>query len=86
MLRHQVIHVYKGRVADPVLVMCGICFSDSHIYPELLSLGKEYPLGYDYFRSRLHRAFKSQSHLQDEADILKAIERAQYVQREIEAL
>ena len=54
--------------------------------PELLNLGKEYPLGYQYYQTRLHNAFASQAGLQDEEEIKKAIERAEYVKREIEAL
>ncbi|KAL4910605.1 hypothetical protein BDW74DRAFT_172078 [Aspergillus multicolor] len=56
------------------------------IYKELLFMGREYPLGYDYFRTRLHRAFSGQSHLQNEEDIRKGIARAEFVKKEIEAL
>lgn len=54
--------------------------------PDLLNLGKEYPLGYQYFQTRLHKAFSSQATLQDEEAIRKGIERAEYVKKEIEAL
>lgn len=56
------------------------------IYKELLYLGREYPLGYDYFRPRLHKAFSSKSNLTSEAEIKKGIESAEYVKKEIEAL
>ncbi|KAL2105579.1 hypothetical protein VUR80DRAFT_8147 [Thermomyces stellatus] len=56
------------------------------IYKELLFLGREYPLGYSYFRRRLHGAFKANSGLRDEAEIRRCIERAEFVKREIEAL
>ncbi|RMZ78000.1 hypothetical protein DV737_g4072, partial [Chaetothyriales sp. CBS 132003] len=56
------------------------------IYKELLEMGKSYPLGYDYYRQRLHKAFMSQAHLRDVREIRKGIERAQYVKKEIEAL
>ncbi len=49
-------------------------------------MGKSYPLGFDYFRPRLHKAFMSQAHLRDEQEIKKGIERAEYVKKEIEAL
>lgn len=49
-------------------------------------MGKSYPLGYKYFRDRLHKAFASQAHLRDEDEIRKGIERAEYVKKEIEAL
>ncbi|EOA89741.1 uncharacterized protein SETTUDRAFT_26068 [Exserohilum turcica Et28A] len=48
------------------------------IYKELLYMGREYPLGYEYFRTRLHRAFASQRHLTDEVKIKQGIERAEY--------
>lgn len=51
------------------------------IYKELLYLGREYPLGYDYFRPRLHKAFASQVDLKDEKQIKKGIERAEFVKK-----
>ncbi|KAL6715904.1 hypothetical protein ACLMJK_006865 [Lecanora helva] len=57
-----------------------------NIYKELLNLGKAYPLGYQYFQTRLHKAFSSQAGLRDQAEIEKAIERAEYVKKEVEAL
>ncbi|KAL2002704.1 hypothetical protein VTN02DRAFT_6135 [Thermoascus thermophilus] len=57
-----------------------------NIYKELLNLGRNYPLGYEYFRNRLHRAFSSQAHLRDEEQIRKGIERAEFVKKEIEAM
>jgi hypothetical protein len=57
-----------------------------NIYKELLYLGREYPLGYDYFRQRLHKAFSGQAHLTDEEKIRTGIARAQFVKKEIEAM
>ncbi|OBR04023.1 Complex 1 protein [Colletotrichum higginsianum IMI 349063] len=48
--------------------------------------GREYPLGYDYFRPRLHGAFRANAALRDEDAIRRGIERAEYVKKEIEAL
>lgn len=48
---------------------------------ELLSIGREYPLGYSYFRKNLHRAFSSQAHLEDKEDIKRGIARAEYVKK-----
>ncbi len=48
---------------------------------ELLNLGREYPLGYSHFQSRLHKAFASQAHLEDEEMIKKGIERAEYIKK-----
>ncbi|KAI3542597.1 complex 1 protein [Colletotrichum filicis] len=56
------------------------------IYKELLYLGREYPLGYDYFRPRLHKAFSANAALRDEEAIRRGIERAEFVKKEIEAL
>ncbi|KFX87642.1 hypothetical protein O988_06645 [Pseudogymnoascus sp. VKM F-3808] len=56
------------------------------VYKELLHMGKDYPLGYSYFRPRLHKAFSSQAGLTDEAEIRKGIDRAYFVKKEIEAL
>lgn len=56
------------------------------VYKELLEMGKWYPLGYDYFRPRLHKAFMSQAQLKDEEKIKEGIRRAEYVKKEIEAL
>ncbi|KGO73357.1 hypothetical protein PITC_086450 [Penicillium italicum] len=48
---------------------------------ELLFLGREYPLGYQYFRDRLHRAFASQTQITDEEQIRKGIARAEFVKK-----
>ncbi|KIV85049.1 hypothetical protein PV11_00785 [Exophiala sideris] len=57
-----------------------------NIYKELLEMGKHYPLGYEYFRPRLHKAFMSKAHLKDEEEIRQGIKRAEFVKKEIEAL
>ncbi|XHG01406.1 hypothetical protein AWENTII_004789 [Aspergillus wentii] len=57
-----------------------------NVYKELLNLGRNYPLGYEYFRNRLHKAFSGQAHLSDEEEIRKAIGRAEFVRKEVEAL
>jgi hypothetical protein len=44
-------------------------------------MGREYPLGYQYFRDRLHRAFAGQAHLTDEEQIRKGIARAEFVKK-----
>ncbi|KAI9890856.1 MAG: hypothetical protein M1814_003495 [Vezdaea aestivalis] len=57
---------------------------------ELLYLGRDYPLGYEYFRPRLREAFGKNKALVRDEEIEKAIERAEYVKKdgavEIEAL
>lgn len=47
----------------------------------MLYLGREYPLGYDYYRTRLHNAFASQAGLRDDEKIKRGIERAQFVKK-----
>ncbi|KAH5474382.1 hypothetical protein HBI28_110360 [Parastagonospora nodorum] len=56
------------------------------IYKDLLYMGREYPQGYEYYRTRLHKAFASQKHLIDEEQIKQGIKRAEFVKKEIEAL
>ncbi|KAJ3321489.1 Actin- protein 3B [Boothiomyces sp. JEL0866] len=55
------------------------------IYKQLLYIGKEYPKGYDYFRSGLKRAFLKKKDLPD-SEIDKAVEHGKFVYRELEAL
>jgi hypothetical protein len=52
----------------------------------LLFLGREYPLGYAYFRDRLHTAFWKQKDLNDADKIKEGVRRAEFVKKEIEAL
>ncbi|KKK21871.1 hypothetical protein AOCH_002833 [Aspergillus ochraceoroseus] len=97
-LRRQVINIYKGappqNEAQPPLEVISL---PSHVAAnisacllacttELLNIGREYPLGYEYFRTRLHRAFASQAHVEDEEQIRNGIARAEFVKKEIEAL
>ncbi|KAH6995017.1 hypothetical protein EDB80DRAFT_876898 [Ilyonectria destructans] len=56
------------------------------IYKELLYLGREYPLGYGFFRPRLHKAFMSKAAERDDDNIRKGIAQAEYVKKEIEML
>ncbi|KAG9228216.1 hypothetical protein BJ875DRAFT_389873, partial [Amylocarpus encephaloides] len=48
---------------------------------ELLYLGRGYPLGFDYFRRRLHKAFMSNSAVTNEDEIERGIERAKFVKK-----
>ena len=76
-LRHDVIRIYKGISIE--------CSTSTQLELtgslELLYLGREYPLGYDYFKPRLHKAFSSKAGLQDEEQIKKGIEQAEYVKK-----
>ncbi|KDN67392.1 putative complex 1 protein [Colletotrichum sublineola] len=70
-LRRRVIGIYKGPPPTDGPV----------VHAELLYLGREYPLGYDYFRPRLHKAFSANAGLRDEDAIKKGIERAEFVKK-----
>ncbi|KAM0456547.1 hypothetical protein ACHAO4_003576 [Trichoderma viride] len=51
------------------------------IYKELLYLGREYPLGYSFFRPRLHKAFMSRAAERDEDKIRSGIKQAEFVKK-----
>ncbi|KAH6667860.1 LYR motif-containing protein 5A [Halenospora varia] len=50
-----------------------------NLYKQLLHLGKNYPLGFDYFRPRLHKAFMSNASMTDEEKIKEGIKRGEFV-------
>ena len=78
-LRQQVVGIYKGElrpINDRARKL------SDHL-SELLFLGREYPLGYSYFRNRLHDAFWGQRKLEDENDIKQGIQRAEYMKKGI---
>ena len=47
----------------------------------MLSLGRDYPLGFSYYRNRLHQAFSARAALTDEDEITKALRQARSVQK-----
>jgi len=49
-------------------------------------MGRDYPAGYEYFRSRLKMAFIKNSSIKDEAEIRQLLARGEFVCKEIEAL
>ena len=49
-------------------------------------MGKEYPLGYDYFHQKCRAAFMRQEQLQKDAEIEEALKRGEYVLKELEAM
>mmetsp|Transcript_40124 Transcript_40124/g.64790 ORF Transcript_40124/g.64790 Transcript_40124/m.64790 type:complete len:84 (-) Transcript_40124:37-288(-) len=55
-------------------------------YTTLLYLGREYPMGYPYFRDRCKAAFMKNKDKTDEEEIKMLIARGQFVVKEIEAL
>ncbi|XP_074860685.1 electron transfer flavoprotein regulatory factor 1 [Carettochelys insculpta] len=57
-----------------------------NLYKNLLYLGKEYPKGADYFRSRLKTAFLKNKDVKDPEKIKQLIARGEFVIKELEAL
>lgn len=53
---------------------------------QLLHLGKDYPEGYDFFHTRLKKAFMKNKDVTDPEQIKILIERGEFVVKEIEAL
>lgn len=53
---------------------------------QLLHLGKDYPQGYDFFRSRLKKAFMNNRQVTDPEEIEKLLQKGQYIIKELEAL
>ena len=53
---------------------------------QLLFLGRDYPLGFPFFRERLKKAFLKNKDVQDPAKIKEMIGRGEFVIKEIEAL
>ena len=53
---------------------------------QLVYLGKEYPQGEQYFKTRLKAAFLKNKDVSDPEEIQKLIDRGNFVKKEIEAL
>ena len=93
-LRRQVITIYKGAI-DPVpqTLFPALLRSSRQgrtastndllltLSSELLNLGKDYPLGFSYFRPRLHKAFMANAGMRDEEQIRRGIARAEFVRK-----
>ncbi|KAF7488008.1 LYR motif-containing protein 5A [Sarcoptes scabiei] len=56
------------------------------LYKTLLYYGRDYPLGYKYFRDRCHRAFIKNRDESDPQQIIKQISRGEFIIKELEAL
>lgn len=84
-LRHQVIRIYKGHPSIELPKNFPLNILNTSI-SELLYLGREYPLGYEFFRPRLHKAFASQAGLEDEEMIRKGIKTAEFVKKGVSFL
>nr|XP_056701902.1 electron transfer flavoprotein regulatory factor 1 [Euleptes europaea] len=57
-----------------------------NLYKNLLHLGKDYPKGADYFRTRLKTAFAKNKDVKDPEKIKELIARGEFVIKELEAL
>lgn len=53
---------------------------------QLLFLGRDYPKGYDYFKTRLKEAFLKNKEVTDKVQIEILLTRGQYIIKELEAL
>jgi len=49
-------------------------------------MGKEYPLGYAYFRDRCHKAFEKNKNIQDPEVVAKLLGHGEFVVKELTAL
>lgn len=56
------------------------------LYKELLFIGREYPKGYNYFKTGLKKVFLKKKDLNDFEEIQKAIQHGRFVYKELEAL
>lgn len=56
------------------------------LYKNLLHLGRDYPKGYDYFRTRLKAAFMKNREVTDPEQVSVLLARGQYIIKELEAL
>lgn len=61
-------------------------FAVKHLYKQLLYLGRDYPAGEQYFKSKLKRAFMKHREETDPEKIKMLIARGEYVIKELEAL
>ncbi|KYN09854.1 LYR motif-containing protein 5 [Trachymyrmex cornetzi] len=57
-----------------------------HLYKTLLYMGRDYPKGYQYFRTKLKRAFDKNRTETDPEKIDKMINHGNFVIKELEAL
>ncbi|XP_034982501.1 electron transfer flavoprotein regulatory factor 1 [Zootoca vivipara] len=57
-----------------------------NLYKNLLYLGKEYPKGADYFRTRLKAAFLKNKDVKEPEKIKELLARGEFVTKELEAL
>lgn len=88
-LRYKVINIYKGRSAQLTFddaIFCSSTVTYLILRTELLYLGREYPLGYSYFRDRLHQAFRNRGGIKDEEEIKREIRKAEYVKKGVYCL
>ncbi|XP_071954845.1 LYR motif-containing protein 5A-like [Antedon mediterranea] len=61
-------------------------YAVKQLYRNLIHLGKDYPKGEEYFRTRCHSAFMKNKDVNDVEKIEELIARGEYVCKELEAL
>ena len=59
---------------------------ETYIFTQLLYMGRDYPLGYAYFRERARGVFRKNKNETSIAKIRELLDRGWYVVGEIEAL
>ncbi|XP_021190237.2 electron transfer flavoprotein regulatory factor 1 [Helicoverpa armigera] len=57
-----------------------------NLYKTLLHLGRDWPQGYDLFRTRLHKVFLKNSQEQNPEKVKIMVKHGEFVVKEIEAL
>ncbi|KAI6646147.1 LYR motif-containing protein 5 [Oopsacas minuta] len=56
------------------------------LYRELLFMGREYPMGFLFFRERLRKVFQKNKTVEDYEQISNLIKRGNFVIKELEAM
>lgn len=96
-LRGEVLNLYKNvsvldatstflNQTNPFYCTLGLLKKNIFFSFKLLYLGREYPKGADYFRSRLKAAFLKNKDVKDPEQIKQLIARGEFVIKELEAL
>ena len=55
-------------------------------FPQLLHYGKEYPLGFDYFKPKMKAAFTKNKDVTDPEKLQQLLDHGSYIVKELEAL
>lgn len=61
-------------------------YAVKNLYKNLLFMGREYPLGFTYFRDKCHNVFWKNKDIEDPAEIQKRLQHGDYIIKELQAL